>query len=251
MHRLPVSGVNIAIRLPDGADELALHEAEGSSVAVALSLLARLVRPGSGEATDWGWLTITDFEWLVALLRRRTLGPVLQCGFACPHADCGERVELSLAIDAYLAPVRPSWPRGVEAIPGRDGWFRLSDASFRLPTVADQIVALHRRDGSRLLALRCIEAEPALRGRVERAMAAMAPEVSRPIAGTCPACNTDVQAGLHLPTLVMAELRGAAYSVLNDVHQIASAYGWNETTILALPGSRRQDYVRRIRGLAA
>jgi hypothetical protein len=251
MHRLPISGAEVAVRLPDGADELALYEAEGSSVSAALSLLARLAHPASGEAMDWGWLTVTDFEWLMALLRQRVVGPVLQCGFACPHSGCGERVELAIPIEAYLAPVRPSRPRGVAPIAGREGWFHLEDSAFRLPTAADQEAALYRPDGARLLAERCIEGEPRMRSRIERAMAAMAPEVSRPIAGVCPACGAAVRAGLHLPTLVMAELRRAAGWVLDDVHLLASAYGWNEATILALPGPRRQDYARRIRRLAA
>jgi hypothetical protein len=254
MYRLPVSGMQVAIRPPDGEDDLLLHEARGSSVAVALSLVGRVARLASGEEADWASLTVTDFEWLVVALRQLVLGPVLQCGFACPHPGCGERVQLDIPLAAYLAPVRPTRPRDVTSVEGRPGWFRLDEAAFRLPTAGDQAATLDRPGGARLLARDCIEPpglNPKLRARIERAMAAMAPEVSRPVAGHCPACGASVQAGLHLPSLVVAEFRRAAAWVIDDVHLLASAYGWTETDILALPGHRRQDYARRIRRLAA
>lgn len=254
MYRLPVSGTQVTIRPPVGEDELLLHEARGSAIAVALSLLGRVARPASGEHADWALLTVTDFECLVAALRLHVLGPALHCGFACPQPVCGERVELDIPIAAYLAPVRPVRPRDVMPVEGRPGWFRLGDAAFRLPTAGDQEATQDRQGGARLLAQSCIEPSglhPPLRGRIERAMAAMAPEVSRPVAGHCPACGSAVQAGLHLPSLVVAELRRAAAWVIDDVHLLASAYGWTETIILALPGHRRQDYARRIRRLAA
>ena len=71
-------------------------------------------------------------------------------------------------------------------------------------------------------------------------MAVMAPEISRPVVGRCPACDATVRAGLHLPSLVMTELH-------EDVHVLASAYHWKEEAILALPRRRRQDYAMRAR----
>jgi hypothetical protein len=252
MVRLPVSGRLVALRAPDGADELALQDARGSAVAVALLLLERLARPADGGDAAWDGLAVTDFEVLVARLRQQVLGPMLSCGFACPL--CAARVELEVGITGYLAPVRPTRPRAVAEDAVRPGWFRLAGAAFRLPTAGDQCAALEAARGARLLAEACIDPvglSGPVRGRIERAMAAMAPEVSRPVAGVCPTCGAAVRAGLHIPALVVAEFRRAAARVAEDVHLIAGAYGWSESAILALPGRRRQDYARRIRRVAA
>ena len=42
------------------------------------------------------------------------------------------------------------------------------------------------------------------------------------------------------------ELRSRAATLLDEIHLIAMSYHWSETEILALPVSRRQDYLRRI-----
>ena len=125
--------------------------------------------------------------------------------------------------------------------------------SFRLPTAGDQAAATDG-GGPRLLTQRCLDADDLdrrTRGRIERAMAAMAPEVSRPVGGRCPACARTVEANLHLPTLVVAELRRSAASVIDEVHTIAQAYNWDEAAILALPERRRRAYAQRIRRQAA
>lgn len=78
-------------------------------------------------------------------------------------------------------------------------------------------------------------------------MAAMAPEVSRPVAGTCPDCAAAVQAPLHVARVVLGELRRAAGAVHDDVDLIARTYHWPEAEILALPQDRRRAYAERIR----
>ncbi len=62
MVRLPVSGMQVTLRAPNGADELALHEAQGGVVAAALVLLERAARRADGGGADWRTLTVTDFE---------------------------------------------------------------------------------------------------------------------------------------------------------------------------------------------
>ena len=88
---------------------------------------------------------------------------------------------------------------------------------------------------------------PVIRARIERVMAAMAPDVSRPIAGDCPACGATVEAPLHVARVVVGELRRAAAAVHDDVDLIARSYHWPEATILALPQDRRRAYAERIR----
>jgi hypothetical protein len=247
MPRLPVSGAEVALRAPDGTDDMLLQETSGGAVEVALAMLPRLASKAD-DACDWTELTVTDFEALLLALRAARLGPTLALAFACPA--CRERVEVDLRIDDYLAGVRPRPVAGVASDPQRPGWFRLDGAGFRLPTAGDQAAAARSARPAHHLAERCLDPTaraPRQRARVERAMAAMAPEVSRPIAGACPACGTLVRAPLHVARVVVGELRRAAAAVHDEVDLIARAYHWPEATILALPQDRRRAYAERIR----
>jgi hypothetical protein len=247
MVRLPVSGNEVALRAPDGTDDILLQEASGGPVEIGIALLDRL-----GGANDWAGLSVTDFEFLLLHLRALRFGEYLSLGFACP--ECGERVEVGFRIADYLRSVQPRTVPGVTRDPNRAGWFRLDGAGFRLPTAGDQVAVASVANPARHLEERCLDAtarRPPLHGRVLRAMAAMAPEVSRPIAGVCPACDAAVQAPLHVARVVVAELRRMAGAVHDDVDLIARAYHWTEATILALPQDRRRAYAERIRRSAA
>jgi hypothetical protein len=159
-------------------------------------------------------------------------------------------VELGFHLSDFMRIAAPRTPAGVEAEPGRPGWFRLGAVRFRLPTAADQAEVAGAPDPERALAALCLDPPrpPArARARVERAMAAMAPEVSRPIAGTCPHCAAAVHAPVPLSRIVVAELLRESAAVYEEIDLIARAYHWPEADILALPSQRRRAYAERIR----
>jgi hypothetical protein len=79
------------------------------------------------------------------------------------------------------------------------------------------------------------------------AMETMAPLVSRPLEGECPECGRAVTMPMHVPKLVMDELRLSAAGVHDDIDSIARSYHWEEAAILALPQGRRQTYAELIR----
>ena len=246
MMRLPVSNLDVVLRQPDGADELVLRETAGSAVSQGLALLARL-----SDAGDWSELTVTDFEVLLLGLRVQVLGEGWDLGFACPH--CAARVEVSFRLADYLGHIRPRRPADVADAPGRPGWHTCQGVAFRLPTASDQAAVAGVADPTRALAERCIDPpRPAahVRARIERAMAAMGPEVSRPLAGRCPACGAAVEAPLHVARLVIGELTRESANLHEEVHLIARAYHWREAEILKLPRRRRQAYAERIRQAA-
>ncbi len=247
MLRLPVSGIEVALRAPDGTDDILLQEASGGPVAIGIALLARLAR-AKDDSHDWSELSVTDFEFLLLSMRANRFGSRLDLGFACP--ECGARVEVGFRIADYLAPIRPRAVSGVAADPTRRGWFQLGGVGFRLPTAGDQVAVASLANPARHLEELCLDPSarrPPARGRVLRAMAAMAPEVSRPVAGTCPDCAAAVQAPLHVARVVLGELRRAAGAVHDDVDLIARTYHWPEAEILALPQDRRRAYAERIR----
>lgn len=244
--RLPVSATDVLLRRPDGADEIALLEGDQAALPAGLRLLGRLAARADGEAADWSLLPVTDFELLLLHLRQTLLGPVIASHVGCP--SCRERVEISFRVQDYIAAVRPAAPPGISA--GQDqGWLALGGMEFRLPRVADlmavQVVA---RPGAALRA-RCLAPGTAasLRRRIELAMARMAPPVTGPVGGACPACGAAVQALFDVANFVVAELRRLAVGVYAEVHALATAYGWHEAAILALPGSRRRHYAELVR----
>src|SRR6516165_3991038 len=142
MFTLPVSRLEVALRPPCGADDLALVEGPREALPAAIAMLARLARRLDGAAQDWAQLTVTDFEFLLLNLRGFLLGDDISSMAAC--AACGERVEISFGIAAYTAHVQPQLVAGVEA--AREGWLVLGAARFRLPVMADVLEARTARD---------------------------------------------------------------------------------------------------------
>jgi len=246
MAQLPVSGLEPMLPLPNGADDLILCEASGSPVARVLAYLSTL-----SPENDWAALTVTDFEVLLLRLRERLLGDICDLAFSC--ASCGARVEVSFRIADFLEDLRSTVPSKVEPVTDRPGWFLYKDATFRLPTAGDQAAVAGHADALERLVGLCIEPDDLSarsRARIERMMAAMAPEVSRPLTGTCPECGETVEAPLDVTRFVVGELTREAAGLYDEVDLIARAYHWPEADILELPRQRRRAYADRIRRVA-
>lgn len=271
--RLPVCGLDVSFRLPDGHDDLAILEAGGASRSTvlerALDVLYRLAKlsPANSSSGDhaqptpnpslWLSLTVTDFEFALLGLRRFLFGDTVRTLVRC---TCSERMEMEFSIVALLREAHPRTPHRVLPSPSRAGWYILPEKSisFRLPTVSDQIEAIASRFPYAQLQQSCIEptvesahpdAYPGVRSTsaAERAMEAMAPAISRAISGVCADCGTDMTVQLHVPSLVLNELCASATGVHNEIHAIAANYHWHESAILALPQLRRQAYTEAIR----
>jgi hypothetical protein len=253
--RLPVSGLEVGFRSPDGHDDLAILESWGSVIERALDALSRLANfvpeasPDAPGQSPWGLLTITDFEVALLSLRRSLFSDNVSYMVRCA---CSERMEIDFSVANLLSEITPRTPRHVEASTTRKGWFSLREKEvvFRLPVMTDQILALSSPDAYAVLKERCIEAkDPDVRTMtmVERAMEAMAPSVSRPITGACAACGASLHVQLHVPSLVAGELNASAASVHGEIHAIAATYHWDESRILSLPQLRRHAYTDAIR----
>ncbi len=250
--RLPVSGLQIAFRAPDGNDDLALLEATGSVAAQALAALPRLASFVEAQPYPWPDLTVTDFEAALLGLRRFLFGDKVSCIFRDPVHACGVPMELDFSITDLLADIHPRTPRGVEPLPDKPGWFTLhgSEQPFRLPTAADQLAILGLPDAATQLAASCIPdaaLDTRLRNRTERAMQSLAPPLSRALSAPCPDCGEALTVTLHVPRLVLDELRLSASALHEDIHAIAALYHWDQATILALPQTRRRAYADLIR----
>jgi hypothetical protein len=192
-------------------------------------------------------------------LRARTFGTHLTGITPCPQ--CSETVELKFDADDLLAGGANSVRADVDELTVDHSGYHVS---FRLPTSAD-IASLgdtqSEADLDRALLSRCLrwaehdgspvgadELPADVVDAIAESMAANDPMAKIEFACTCPACGNEWLALLDIPAFVWAELDDFAKHLLQDVHVLASGYGWPESDILALTPTRRQIYLEMVAG---
>ncbi len=129
-----------------------------------------------------------------------------------------------------------------------------SDVRFRLPTSADLAAAAAAGDVAQAretLLERCVAGPPgdlaaSVRDAVVERMAELDPLGGFELELQCPACGHAGPVGFDVASFVWTELEAASTRALEDVHALASAYGWREADVLALSGERRQLYLELI-----
>jgi hypothetical protein len=252
MFRLPISGHEVEVRLPAGWDELMLLEHQGAEPEVAMALAGRLAVRATGEPIDARPLTVTDLETVLLLVRRAVFGDLVHTDVRCPASGCGARVDVDFGISDYLAYHAARTPRGV-ASSSEEGWYQLQgrDLLFRLPSGADQADALRAPNPERELIRRCLrpaDAPARVRALAQDAMAAMAPVLSDAVQGRCPVCDGTFDMYFDVQSFVLAELRGQAASLYEEMHLLAGRYHWSEQDILQIPSRRRARYAATISG---
>ncbi len=256
--RLPVAGLDVALRPPVGAEDVMLVEVGSLDMRLALALLGRVARRVDGAALDVAALPITDIDVLLLRLRQRLIGDMILAEGSCPAPDCRTRVDVSFSIAAYLEHNLPMIPPGV-APAGAPGWYGIAGVGveFRIPQAADDLAIARAAEPARALWELCVRAASGgdgaaggeggeggeeARARVEAAMEAMAPSLYSELEGTCPECGMTVEASFEPLRYVLRELRDQAAFIYEDVCAIAHWYHWSEAEILALPSGRRARY---------
>jgi hypothetical protein len=179
-------------------------------------------------------------------LRRELFGDRLDACVDCP--GCSERLEFPLSASALGGPATAA---------GQASTFEVDGHGFRLPStrdlarVADELEP--QRAAARLLsALATTELAPALEAsseflaRFETALESADPCGDLALDLECPSCHREWTAPFDVATFVWDELERRAQHWLDDVHLLASAYGWSESQTLALSESRRRAYLERV-----
>ena len=105
---LPVSGRQVLVRALTGAEELLLLEATDDDLALALALMTHLAHPmeaeSAGSSPDaWLHLTPTDVDFFILRLRQFVLGDRIVSDVHCQAPGCSARIDVSFAIDQYIA----------------------------------------------------------------------------------------------------------------------------------------------------
>ncbi|HEY0408493.1 MAG TPA: hypothetical protein VGC89_22350, partial [Pyrinomonadaceae bacterium] len=190
-------------------------------------------------------------------LRELTFGPRLTSLATC--STCREQLELSFTAADLLFPSDESTEPLVLRIAPYEVRFRLPDSLDLAAISVDE-----NRDVSRarqLLLERCLLSienageqigivdVPAevLEAVVER-MAEADPQADVQIALSCPHCAARFQMPFDIESYFWNEIGAWAARLLNEVHILASSYGWREADILNMTAWRRHFYLGLING---
>jgi hypothetical protein len=142
----------------------------------------------------------------------------------------------------------------------QDHW----NLTFCLPTSAD-LAALSPHESlqanrSRLLRACLLDVERggqvagydelplAVSATLVQCMAQLDPQSEVQVDLHCPQCGHHWPAVFDIASFFWTELSAWAARLLRDVHELASAYGWRESEILALSPQRRRAYLELVRG---
>jgi hypothetical protein len=204
-------------------------------------------------------LTIGRRDACLLDLRRRTFGPRITGLAACPA--CRESLELSFDVGLLQSgEVRWPTPESVLSKPIETSMSIASfDLAFRLPSSQDVRAAGEDEDPARRLLEACVvsvrkdgkaaktadlssEALQAVVDRMERED----PMANIALDATCPACGYRWQVIFDIVSYFWSEIQARAIRLMQEVHVLASAYGWHERDILAMSPKRRQRYLEMV-----
>jgi hypothetical protein len=218
------------------------------------SLVTALLAHCSETADADTWWAQRVSDRIATLLRLAALSDGVE-GFAvrhrCPTPECGTDFEMVVPAAAIAGqpdpdPITVPLPEGGHAL-------------VRPPTGEDQRRWSQRPYASQDEAVAAIVGALVIGGAVDldddrsratiaAALAERDPLVDFRVACTCPSCAHPMEFPIDLEAMALARLAAVRQSLLDDVHALASAYGWTEREILAVPPDRRASYIALIHG---
>jgi len=205
----------------------------------------------------------------IARLRQGQFGRIVRSVSECPR--CGEAVEFEMDLQQCFSQ-HAAIPAPMDLVVG--GNCRLTVRPLRTADLVQ--LRLRDRAAPRRLLERCLvvsgdSAEPAARraepletandeadlpdadrfaslsaedwSAISRTLEEIDPEARIEVALACPACAAEWNGTFDIAAIFWAELNAWARRTLQEVHAIASRYGWSEREILRLSPWRRRIYL--------
>ncbi len=232
------------MRIPSQADLLALYDCGSSLHPLDQALmLVQTAFPEAGDGVaDW---PLGKQNRALAELQCALFGQNIRGWSRC--VACAEQLEFELDAERLAAQPAANPDRTID----------IEGFVFRLPTSRDLVSILDEPDpdaGARSLLSRCLlhgapghlwtDVELESAGAV---MAAADPVAEILLSFECPACGSHFSENLDLGAFLWSSVAASARQVLQVVHELASAYGWSEASILAMSTARRQTYLEMVR----
>lgn len=194
--------------------------------------------------TDASTITAPDRDRILAYLCIDTFGDRIESTKTCEN--CREKFDLKFSLNAMLNDLQPSGKHLPET--DSEGYFRVHDLEFRLPTGNDESEAATLPDPVQELLRRCVktdctsdEAE-----RVQEAMESIAPQIDAELNAACPECGNEHLLRFDIQTWFLSALLQENALRAREIHCIAVRYGWGLNEILSLPRKRRKQFVSLI-----
>ena len=185
-------------------------------------------------------------------LRDRLFGPRIVALAHCP--GCAERFELAFAVaeiqvaspedaavlvqhDDYVVRLRPA--NSVDLMEVQAG----NDPAAMERALIERCTLDARRDS---VPVRADALPDGVAEAIAHAMSTADPQADVQMDAVCPACRHRWDALFDVAAFLWREVDAWATRTLDEVHALASAYGWTEREILSLTAPRRRRYVAMI-----
>ena len=204
----------------------------------------------------WAALPVGRRDGVLLDLYIATFGAQFIGTIPCPH--CAEALEF----DLYLPTLKVESDRLSD---GDSHRFAIGayEFHFRPANTFDQVALLAgeaRVDTARqILRQRCLlnvtyqgepivlaDVPPAVYDQFAEAMTDVDPQAVLMMALSCPACQAGCSALFDIVHIFWSKLSFSARRLIQDIHLLASAYGWSEADILNLSAKRRQAYLNAV-----
>lgn len=202
-------------------------------------------------------LSVGQRDTLLMSVRGQTFGSQLNSFAQCPA--CQQQLEFSLDL-LTMQTVQADQPRETVRIFRWEDW----ELQVRLLNSLDLAAIAHCRDthlARNQLIQRCLihahcgGDEMSANALPETVIHALATYISKADANsdiqldlTCFDCGHQWQIVLDILSFFWTELSAQAKRLLREVDALARVYGWRETDILAMSGTRRQLYLEMVTG---
>jgi hypothetical protein len=235
-----------AIRDICGFDEQIVTRVD---TATAIHLLDRVlveiddvsVKPG--EAIN---LTAADRDYLLSHLYERIYATQIMSTLTC--RACQKLFD----VDFDLPDLRSSiTSERYQELDRQDGWYLMPDGQrFRPPTGEDEIAVRHLPpdEAEQELLRRCFpDWDSTLNFDVViEALETAAPLMDLELSTVCPECGFEQKSHFDMQSYLLTALRMEQKRLAEEVHLIATHYGWRLAEILGLTRTQRQTYVALI-----
>lgn len=236
--------------LRDAAVLLAAWEGAGAVTPAAVGAVL-LHHTGVVDDLDTSLdLPLATTSALVARVYAQAFGHTVEGVLSCD--SCAEHMEVTLPIEAFTD--IPDGPGAATVTPARAG----PALVVRCPTTRDLLAVAADPDPAAALLARCLAGAdgaavdpgslaPDTLDAVDAAAEDLAGGAAVVVRSRCPSCGCDVSADVDVAGLLWQRVGDEVPALLAEVAELASAFGWSETDILAMGAPRRGAYLELAR----
>jgi hypothetical protein len=221
-----------------------------SDLSRALTLLT--VSSAQRSREDAAALSLAERDLELWRLRQMTFGDSLRATLPC--SGCAAQMEFSLQLSTVIKSLQqPNF--SLPAVRQMQGWqvtvapattldleaaLQLPDQSSSTQALLERCTSMRDPTGSEA---RWNDVPAALRDCAVAVFEEIHEDAEFICAVTCPQCGAVEMADLDIGRSLWLEVRNAAMHLLREIHELARAYGWSESAIIAMSPRRRHDYL--------